>query len=83
VDVRIAEEFSEHVFYQCTAHLRDIYKDLDKVADIQKKRLKWIGHVVRWIREGELRKYLRINQREVEEGFTGDEGKKMATEGSR
>jgi len=26
--------------------LRDIYKDLDIVADTQKKRFKWIGHVV-------------------------------------
>jgi hypothetical protein len=26
--------------------LRDLYKDLDIVADIKKKRLEWIGHVV-------------------------------------
>ena len=27
--------------------LRELYKDLDIVADIKKKRLEWIGHVVR------------------------------------
>ena len=27
--------------------LRELYKDLDKVADIKKKRLELIGHVVR------------------------------------
>ena len=26
--------------------LRELYKDLDIVADIKKKRLEWIGHVV-------------------------------------
>jgi hypothetical protein len=27
--------------------LRELYKDLHIVADIKKKRLEWIGHVVR------------------------------------
>jgi len=27
--------------------LRELYKDLDIVADIKKKRVEWIGHVVR------------------------------------
>jgi hypothetical protein len=45
-------------------YLRELYKDLDITADIKKKRLKWIGHVVR---EGQLRKYLRVNRREVDE----------------
>ena len=27
--------------------LRELYKDLDTAADIKKKRLEWIGHVVR------------------------------------
>jgi hypothetical protein len=27
--------------------MRELYKDLDIVADIKKKRLKWIGHLVR------------------------------------
>jgi hypothetical protein len=27
--------------------LRELYKDVDTVADSKKKRLKWVGHVVR------------------------------------
>ena len=27
--------------------MRELYKELDIVADIKKKRLKWIGHLVR------------------------------------
>jgi len=46
--------------------LREPYKDLDIVADIKKKRLELIGHVVRMDREGQLRIYLRVNRREVE-----------------
>jgi len=42
--------------------LRELYKDLDIVVGIKKKRLKWVGHVVEWIREGQLRKYLRANR---------------------
>jgi hypothetical protein len=34
--------------------LRELYKGLDIVADIKKKRLEWI-------REGQLRKYLGVN----------------------
>jgi len=43
-------------------------QNLDKVADIQKKRLELIGHVVRKIREGQLKIYLRLNQSKVQEG---------------
>ena len=53
--IRNNQEFSE------------LYKDLDIVADIKKKRLEWIGHVVRLVhREGQLRIYMRVIQREVE-----------------
>ena len=31
--------------------LRELYKDLDIIADINKKRLEWIGHVVRLVGE--------------------------------
>ena len=27
--------------------MRELYKDLDTVADIKKKRLEWTGHVIR------------------------------------
>jgi hypothetical protein len=27
--------------------MRELYKDLDMVADIKEKRLEWIGHLVR------------------------------------
>jgi hypothetical protein len=47
--------------------LRKLHKYLDIGAYIKKKRLEWIGHVVKWIREGELRKYLRVNRTQVEE----------------
>ena len=47
MDVGIDEEIGEYVLYQCTTHLRELYKGLDITADIKKKRLKWIGHVVR------------------------------------
>jgi len=42
--------------------LRKLHKYLDIGAYIKKKRLEWIGHVVKWIREGQLRKYLRVNR---------------------
>jgi hypothetical protein len=45
--------------------LRELHKDLDIVAGIKKKKLEWIEHAVRRIREGQLRKYLRLNEREV------------------
>ena len=34
--------------------------------------MEWTGHVVRMIREGQLRKYLRVNRREVDEGEDQD-----------
>ena len=37
------------------------------VADIKKKRLEWIRHVVRMNQGRSVKKYLRVNQREVEE----------------
>jgi hypothetical protein len=36
--------------------LRDLYKGLDIVADIRKKRLEWIGHVARIDRGGTVTK---------------------------
>ena len=47
--------------------LRESYKGLDIVAGIKKKTLEWVGLVVKWVREGQLRKYLRVNRKEVEE----------------
>jgi hypothetical protein len=35
---------------------RKLYKDLDVVADIKKKRLEWSGHVVRMDQEGAFKK---------------------------
>jgi len=46
--------------------VRELYKDRD-IADIKKKRLELIGLVAR-IDQGRIRKYLRVNWREVEEG---------------
>ena len=46
--------------------MRELYKDRD-IADIKKKRLELIGLVAR-IDQGRIRKYLRVNWREVEEG---------------
>jgi hypothetical protein len=37
-----------------------LYKDLDILVDIKKK-------ILEWIREGQLRKYLEVNWREVGE----------------
>jgi hypothetical protein len=34
--------------------------------------LEWIGQIVRMDNEGQLRKYLRVNRREVEEGEDQD-----------
>jgi hypothetical protein len=42
--------------------LRELYKDLDIVADIKKKRWEWIGHVVRMNRKVKLSK-LEISRR--------------------
>ena len=52
--------------------LRELCTDLNVVTNIKKKKFEWIEHVVRVIREGQLRKYLRVNQRKVEEGETLD-----------
>jgi len=44
--------------------LRELYKDTDKVADIKRERLEWIG----CDKELHLRKYLGVSRWEVEEG---------------
>jgi len=46
----------------------ELCKDLDIEADIKEKRLEWIGHVVRRGQGRTVKKYLRVNQREIEEG---------------
>jgi hypothetical protein len=52
--------------------LRELYKDLDTVVYIKKKRLEWIGHVAR-MDQGRTVKYLRVNRREIEEAEDLDE----------
>jgi len=47
--------------------LRKLHKYLYIGAYIKKKRMEWIGHVVKWIRERQLRKYLRVNRTQVED----------------
>jgi len=47
--------------------LRKLHKHLDIGAYIKNKRMEWIGYVVKWIREGQLRKYLRVNRTQVED----------------
>jgi hypothetical protein len=46
----------------------ELYKDLYIEADIKEKRLEWIGRVVRRGQGRTVKKYLRVNQREIEEG---------------
>jgi hypothetical protein len=46
--------------------MRELYKYLD-IADIKKKRLEFIGHVV-MMDQGREFKYLRVNRKEVEDG---------------
>ena len=50
------------------SELRELYKEVGIVANNKKKRLECMYMQDEWIGEGELRKYLRINRREVEEG---------------
>jgi hypothetical protein len=40
-----------------------MYKDLDIVADIRKKRLERTGHVVRIDQGRKVKKYLRVNRK--------------------
>ena len=47
--------------------LRELYKDLDIVADIKRKCLKLIGHVVRMDQGESVKKYFEVNRKEVEE----------------
>jgi hypothetical protein len=54
--------------------LRELYKDLDKVADIKKKRLELNGHVGRTDQGRTIKHLLENNQREVQEGSMGEEG---------
>jgi hypothetical protein len=56
--------------------LRKLYKDLDTVVDIKKKRLEWIGHVARK-NQGRTVKYLRVNRREIEAEDLDEDGWKM------
>jgi hypothetical protein len=42
--------------------LGKLHKYLDTGAYIKKKRLELNGQVLKWIREGHLRKYLTVNQ---------------------
>jgi hypothetical protein len=44
--------------------LRELCKDLGIVADIQKKRLEWVGHLIGTDCARELRKYLTVNWKE-------------------
>jgi hypothetical protein len=46
--------------------LRELYKDLDTVADIKKKRLESNGYVLRMDQGTTVEKYLRVNWRKVE-----------------
>ena len=48
--------------------LRDLYKDLDIIADIKRDRLVWIGYAVRMGQGRAVIKYLRVKGRKVEEG---------------
>jgi hypothetical protein len=56
--------------------LRELYKDLDTVVDIKKKRLEWIGHVARE-NQGRTVKYLRVNRRKIEAEDLDEDGWKM------
>jgi hypothetical protein len=46
--------------------LKEIYKCIDIVADIKKKRLEWIGHLVRVDHGRVVKKYFRVNWMEEE-----------------
>jgi hypothetical protein len=46
--------------------LRELYNDLDIVADIKMKRMEWTGHVVRIDQGRRFKKMYKINWREVE-----------------
>jgi len=43
----------------------ELYKHPDVEADVKKKRLEWIGHVVR-MDQGRILKKLRANRRKLE-----------------
>jgi hypothetical protein len=48
--------------------LRELYKNLDIIADIKRERLVWIGYAVRMGQGRTVKKYLRVERRKVEEG---------------
>jgi hypothetical protein len=50
--------------------LREPYEDSDTVAIVKKKRLKWIGHLVRMDR----RRLVKRNTRRVEIGYKATKG---------
>jgi hypothetical protein len=52
--------------------LRDLYKNLDIIADIKKERLEWIAYAVRMGQGRAVKKYLRVKRRKVEEGKDHD-----------
>jgi hypothetical protein len=49
--------------------VRELYKDLNKVADIKTEKIGMDWTCIKsGLGEGQLRKYLRVNRREVEDG---------------
>ena len=48
--------------------LRDLYKDLDIVADIKKKTLEWTGQIVKMDQGRTVKKIFYCKLEEVEEG---------------
>ena len=75
--------------------MRELYKDLNIVADIKCKRLEWIEHVVRMNQGRTIKKIFESKPKESRRGrqtemagrwreeSTGDEGYEMMTDGSR
>ena len=76
--------------------LRDLYKDVDVVADIKNRRLEWTGHVVRMDHGRAVKKMVESKPegrrrmgrprlrwlQAVEKISMGDGGYKIVTEGS-
>jgi hypothetical protein len=50
--------------------LGELHKELDIVTDIKNKRLEWIGRAIRTEQVRTVKKYLRINRWEEEDGKT-------------
>jgi hypothetical protein len=62
--------------------MMELYKDLDTVARINKKRLEWIGHVVRMNQGRTVNKLMRVNRREVQKAKTKNEMAASCRDGS-